>query len=182
MKKKISLLVILIISLFIVTACDEQSNNNTQENNNYNNNQSSNNKEVVVSGEMKHKTCTRSAEIDGNAEVELNYDIYYTGENINKLISKEKIISNDKDILDEYENAYKTIAGYYEGLKYYDQVVTRTNTEVFNKITIDYDNINIRQLLDIEGEEDNIVENGKAKLNLYLDLLKQFGGTCEDVE
>ena len=30
-------------------------------------------------------------------------------------------------------------------------------------------------------EEDNIIENGKAKVDLYIALLKKFGGKCEDV-
>ena len=58
----------------------------------------------------------------------------------------------------------------------------RTSNSVLNETTINYDEIDIKKLLDIEGEEDNIIEDGKAKVDLYIALLKRFGGTCEDVE
>ena len=41
---------------------------------------------------------------------------------------------------------------------------------------------NIKQLLDIEGEEDNIIQDGEAKVDLWLELAKKFGTKCEVVE
>lgn len=175
MKKISSLILLIIVSLFIVTGCDSQSNNKA-------NNQVISNGEKVDTKTMKHKHCTRSADAGTNTDMVLEYDVYYTGEKLNLLISHEELKTEDQDMLKEYEDAYKKIATYYEGLEYYEQEVTKTSNSVTNKTTINYDKIDIKELLAIEGEEDNIVENGEAKVDLYLALLKRFGGKCEDVE
>lgn len=175
MKKTINLVVLLIISMFILTGCEEEQKQ-------IENNAGGVIDNVQIDNTTKgHKVCTRSANAGSNAEVELNYDVYYTGENINILVSKEKLITEDQDMLKQYEDAYKQIGSYYKELQYYNQKVTRTNNSVLNEITINYDKIDIKQLLAIEGEEDNIIENGKAKVDLYIALLKKFGGKCEDV-
>lgn len=179
MKKISSILLIIVLSLIIVTGCEDKSNSQT---NNSSNNKVISNGETVNTGTMKHKVCTRNATAGTNTETKFQYDVYYTGENLNILISHEELITKNQDILKEYEDAYKKIATYYEGLEYYEQVVTKTSNSVTNKTTINYDKIDIQKLLDIEGEEDNIIKNGKAKVDLYLALLKKFGGTCEDVE
>ena len=68
----------------------------------------------------------------------------------------------------------------YEGLKYYDNIVTRTDNSIISDTTINYAKIDIDKLLEIEGEEDNVIENGKVKLSTWLNFAKKFGVTCED--
>ena len=140
------------------------------------------NGEAVNTRKMEHKHCTRSGDAGSGNKVSLNYDIYYTGEVLNLLQSEEKVISASDETLTEYENAYKKIHSYYEGLTYYDTEVIRTDTTATSKITINYDKINIKALLDIEGEEDNIIENGVAKVDKWIELSKKFGTKCELVE
>lgn len=176
MKKLSRIFLLIVIALFITTGCEEKTS--TPQKNN----------ELITNGEkidvstMKHKHCTRAADAGANTEMVLEYDLYYTGEILNLLISHEELITNDQEMLQKFETAYKNIAVHYEGLDHYEQTVTKTNTSVTNEIKINYDKIDIQKLLDIEGEEDNIIEDGKAKVDLYLALLKRFGGTCEDVE
>ena len=189
MKKKSSLILLIILSLFLVTACEEQTSNQQSNQNVVINDNSedettdnSSNNEVVKTGIKKHKTCTREANAGANIDVNLNYDVYYTDDILNLLISQEEIITEDQETLDEYEDAYRKIAKYYENLEHYDQIINRTSNSVLYKTTINYDQIDIQELLDIEGEEDNIIKDGEAKVELYLSLLKKFGGKCEDVE
>lgn len=171
MIKKNSLLIVLAVSLFTLTGC---SNNNAE---NF-----SSNGEKVNTADMKVMHCSREASADSGIEVELNYDLYYTGEDLNILHSEEKVISASDESLDLYEDAYKKIHTHYEGLEYYDVKVTRKDTTVVNDITINYDKIDIKRLLEIEGEEDNIIENGKAKVAAWLTLAKKFGTTCQEEE
>ena len=58
----------------------------------------------------------------------------------------------------------------------------RGDTTVISDITINYEKIDVEKLLEIEGEEDNIIENGKAKVEKWLTLAKKFGTECEDEE
>lgn len=125
------------------------------------------------------KKCTRIGTVT-NGSTEMNYEVYYNGEDIVLLHSTEKIISDSSSVLDTYEEAYKNIFKQYEGLEYYDNKVTRSSNSVTNEITINYEKIDMGKLLDIEGEENNVIENGKVKLDTWLSFAKKYGVTCED--
>ena len=125
------------------------------------------------------KKCTRTGTVT-NGSTEMNYEVYYKGEYVVLLHSTEKIISDSSSVLDTYEEAYKSIFKQYEGLEYYDNKITRNSNSVTNEITINYEKIDMGKLLDIEGEEDNVIENGKVKLVTWLSFAKKYGVTCED--
>lgn len=125
------------------------------------------------------KKCTRTGTVT-NGSTEMNYEVYYKGEDVVLLHSTEKIISDSSSVLDTYEEAYKSIFKQYEGLEYYDNKITRNSNSVTNEITINYEKIDMGKLLDIEGEENNVIENGKVKLDTWLSFAKQYGVTCED--
>ena len=165
--KKMGIITLLFVSFFLV-GCEKQEK------------VISNGEKVNVS-KMQHKHCTRTASADSGVEVSLNYDLYYTGEKLNLLHSEEKVTSTSNESLDLYQNAYESIHQHYEGLEYYDTSVVRGGDFIASAITINYDKIDIGKLLDIEGEEDNIIENGEAKVEKWLALAKKLGAKCEDV-
>ena len=171
MKKKVIFL--LIIGLFLVGCQVKEESKDSFESSSSNSDASSN---VMI-----HQHCTRSGSLNGG-EVELNYELYSTGEVLNRLESYEKVISSNSDLLNTYEDAYQKINKNYEGLEYYDASVVREDDFVLNTIKIDYDHIDIKKLLDIEGEEDNIIEDGVAKVDKWLELAKKFGTTCNEVK
>ena len=125
------------------------------------------------------KKYTRTGTVT-NGSTEMNYEVYYKGEYVVLLHSTEKIISDSSSVLDTYEEAYKSIFKQYEGLEYYDNKITRSSNSVTNEITINYEKIDMGKLLDIEGEEDNVIENGKVKLDTWLSFAKKYGVTYED--
>ena len=92
----------------------------------------------------------------------------------------EKVTSGDQSRLEEYEVAYKNISSHYEGLEYYNTSIIRDSNSVTNNTIINYEKIDIDKLLEIEGEEDNVVENGKVKLSTWLGFAEKFGTTCEE--
>ena len=166
--KKISIIIVLFL-VILLCGCESKDNEIII-----------NNKPVNTS-KMEHKHCTREATLDGG-EVKLEYDIYYTGEVLNLLVSKEKIISSSEDILNTYEEAYKKIHLNYEKLENYDTSVVRGDTTVLSTISINYDKVDIDRLIEIEGEEDNIFINKVPKVDKWLELAKKFGTTCELVK
>lgn len=170
MKRIINLLLVLVISTFLLTGCSSDES------------KVESGGEKINTSNMEHKHCTREATAGDGIDVELSYDLYYTGENLNILKSIEKVTSEKSTYLDTYEDAYKKIQSNYDGLKYYDAKVERKANSVTSDITINYDKIDIKRLLEIEGEEDNIIENGKAKVDTWLAFAKKFGTKCEDVE
>ena len=170
MNKKIFIL-ILVCTIFL-TACSSKKDETKVESNG----------EVINISSMKHKKCSRTGNAGSGIDVSLNYDLYYTGDILNILHSEEKVVATNESDLDTYEEAYKKIYKNYEGLKYYDAKVERGDTSVTSDLTINYDKIDIDALLSIEGEDDNIIENGKAKVDKWISLAKKFGTKCEDVD
>ena len=167
--KTISSILVLLVVVLLITGCDD------------NNNKVISNGKKVNTSKMEHKHCTGDGTME-NGEVTLEYDIYYTDERLNIVKSVTTIKSDSSSVLDTYEKAYKDIHKYYEGLEYYDTSVVRGDTTVTSTITINYDKIDIDELIDIEGEEDNIFERKVPKVEKWLSLAKKFGTKCEVVE
>lgn len=124
--------------------------------------------------------CTTPAAANDGIDVTLNYFVTYKRGNILELHSVAKITSSDQNNLDIYEKSYQSISDNYKNLKYYDTSIVRDSNTLTYDVTINYDKIDVDALLDIEGEEDNIIDNGKAKLSLWLDLAGKMGTTCEE--
>lgn len=129
----------------------------------------------------EHISCKRDAE-DSNegTTVDIRYDIYYKGEYLKILKSEEKITSSNQEILDNYEKAYKNVYSAYDNLEYYDNTVTRDSNLVKSVTYINYGKIDMDQLLDIEGKEDNVeVTDGKIKLEDWKSFAKKYGTVCD---
>ena len=182
--KKLSKLVLVLIMLVLLTGCGSNQSsttaNNTNESNSTNETATPNTDitESDTTG-MEKLTCSREASAGSGVDVNLDYEIYYQGEYIQILHSTEQVVTDDQDTLDEYEDAYKGIYKHYEGLKYYDNTVTRTNNSVTSDTVINYGKIDTDKLLAIEGEEDNVIKDGKVKLDDWLDFAEKFGTKCE---
>ena len=176
MKKKISFLIVL-ISCFFITGCG---NEEVDEKVPVANKSSILDKiDEAGSGKLK---CSREAFASEGIDVELTNEIEYENGYIMILHSIDKVISDNKESLDQYEDAYKKIAKNYEGLKYYDVTITRDSNSVTNDVVINYGKIDTKKLLDIEGEEDNVIVDGKVALETWVGFAEKFGTVCEKVE
>lgn len=162
--KKIILLTLLVI-VIVVTGCEKENSSTS----------------IRSPKKTVHEHCTRAGIME-DGEVSLQYDLYYTGERLNILQSFEQVTSSNENTLDTYEQAYKGIHAHYKGLEYYDADVVRENTSVTSRITINYDKINLKKLLEIEGADDNIVENGIPKVAKWKELAERFGTSCQVIE
>ena len=182
-KNNLSKLVLIIMVVVLLTGCGSEKTSSPKSNTNENNstNETTPNTTIQESDTtgMEKLTCSREASAGSGVDVNLDYEIYYQGEYIQILHSTEQVVTDDQDTLDEYEDAYKGIYKHYEGLKYYDNTVTRTNDSVTSDTVINYGKIDTDKLLAIEGEEDNVIKDGKVKLDDWLDFAEQFGTKCE---
>lgn len=124
--------------------------------------------------------CSRKGTLDNGAS-QLNYELYYEGDYLTILHSTEKVYSSDEEVLDTFEEAYNNIFKAYEGLEYYDAMVTREEGVVTTDIVINYAKIDTSSLLEIEGEEDNVIDkDGKVRVKTWLNFAKQYGVTCDN--
>ena len=157
MKQMIKSSIVIVLVVFLLTGCTTGN---------------------IASADGK-KICSRTGVLD-NGTSKMSYEVYYEDDYVTILHSTEEVTSEDSSLLDTYEEAYKNIFKQYEGLKYYDNTVTRDGNTVVSDTTINYAKIDIDKLLEIEGEEDNVIENGKVKLSTWLSFAKKFGVTCDE--
>lgn len=181
--KKIGKIALLLIAILLLAGCGKENETTTKNIQEKKTSEPSINNKIEVPESqtegMSKLTCTREADAGSDIDVNLDYEVYYQGEYIQILHSTEQVVTDNQETLDEYENAYKGIYKNYEGLKYYDNTVKRTDNSVTSDTVINYGKIDIDKLLDIEGEEDNVIKNGKVKLDDWLEFTEKFGMKCE---
>lgn len=178
--RKISLLIVLVALCFMVSGCGKQEENKVNSNGNETIPQKivDDNFKETGTGQLR---CKQEVDAEEGLEVDLSYIVDYKRGNILKLRSISKVTSSNSDKLDIYEEAYRGVASHYKGLDQYMTKVIRDSNSVTYDTTINYAKIDIKKLLEIEGEEDNIIIGNKAKLSLWLDLAGKVGTVCEEV-
>ena len=178
-KKKLqlfSLILFVLIGSFLVTGCGNEDDSERE--------RVVNKKSILDEIDINDSGklfCKREAFATG-VDVDLRYELEYRDGYVLLLHSMEKVISDDNNKLDEYENAYRNIAKNYKGLKYYDINIIRDDDSVLNDTVINYEKLDMDKLLDIEGEEDNIIVDGKVALKDWVGFAEKFGTDCEKVE
>lgn len=185
--KKIAKFMILVVIGISLVGCSDKKNTTTTQNNETTNSSidtaSYDRGYLVITEEevkdMEKMTCTRQGNGEDDSKVKLNYTLYYKGEYLQILHSIEQVISKDQDILDEYQLAYINIYKNYENLEYYETSVVREEDSITNDTVINYSKLDTDKLLEIEGEEDNIIKDGKVKLDDWLEFAEKFGTTCD---
>lgn len=157
MKNKYQTILLIIICIFTLTGCD---NNDTKG--------------------MKLVTCERKTEQMKNMDAELKYKIYHDGTYIKKTISTEKVTSSDRTILKQYKEAYEKVFKPYKDIEYYDNEVTTTSNSVTSTTIINYEKVDYKKILALEGEDGNIYEtDGKVKLETLVNMYEKYGATCK---
>lgn len=178
-KLKLSSLIIIVLCVFFLTGCkkDVEIVNVSNKKGNVAD-KANQNINVKGNGTLK---CTRSANAINDLKAEFNYFLTYEKGIITNIHSIEKVIGEDKDGLDQYEEAYNKIKKKYDNLKYYDFTVSRDKTSVTNDIVINFKKVDIDKIIEIEGN--NIYDKKKRpSLKKWLALGKKAGLTCEGVD
>ncbi len=175
MIKKISnLLFVFILLVCFITGCETKKDNTD----------SDSKKDTIKSvSDLSSSTgqlhCTRNAIVEGGSG-EFNYYVDYIGDDITYISSIDSVTISDSAKRKEFEDAYLKIDDYYKDIDYYYSKVDVSGDTVTHTIKINYEKIDISKLIEIEGEEDNIYENNKAKLSKYFELAKKNGVTCSE--
>ena len=162
MKKLVKLSSVLLIVLLICSGCSEEDTKlNKKEN------------ESVLN-------CTRETASQNNLKTSLKYSIYYDGDYVTRTVSIEKVISDDNNVLEEYKKAYENVFSTYKDIAYYDNKVERDGNTVTSTTVINYEKVDTKRILEIEGEEGNVFESdGKVKKDTLVSLYKKYGAKCE---
>ena len=179
MKKILSSLFIIILLLVFVSGCEEKESTTTT------NTQTNTSGDISSADDLVNKegmlTCTREGVGQGDITPSFSYVVTFRDGELLTLRAIEKVSSPSGTGLEEYYNAYLNINTKYEGLEHYNSEVTKTDTTVTRDTFIDYEHIDTEKILQIEGNEDNVIdEDGKASVDMWLKLASKFGTKCNE--
>ena len=173
-KKISSLLLVFILLVCFITGCE------TKKDNTDNNDKKDTIKSLSdLSSNNGQLHCTRNATVEGGSG-DFNYYVDYNGDDITYISSIDSVTISDSAKRKEYEDAYLKLDDYYKDIDYYYSKVDVSGDTVTHTVKINYEKIDVSKLIEIEGEEDNIYENNKAKLSKYFDLAKKNGVACSE--
>lgn len=174
MKKLIKITSVLVILILLVTGCVDKKEENT----NTKGNKVKKTSDLVDN--VGSLSCTRTGSVE-NGNGEFNYIVNYQDGEIVEIYSIESVSSDSQDVLKEYEEAYRKIDSYYEDIENYVTEIRLEENKVTHIIDINYKKIDIKKLIELEGEEDNIFEDNKPMLNKWLELSKKLGVSCYEL-
>lgn len=133
-------------------------------------------------GKEKVVKCTSSSNQSASGyNITSNYDIYYSGEEVNKIITTETVESKNNTILAYFEkqlkNQYKQNNDNYGGYTY---EVTNKDGKVVAAVTIDYSKMNLNKFIkDNPAMKSFINKSNKVTLKGVKSMYKSMGATCE---
>ena len=122
--------------------------------------------------------CTRTVNMN-NVEMDLRYEVYYEGDNVNKVQSTEKVISDDEATLQTYQDQVESIYSNFDNVEHYNYEVSIEGDTLTSTTDIDYTKIDMNQLLEIDSSVEQLLnDNGKIDLDNITKVYEQAGATC----
>lgn len=149
---------------------------------------------IITSGcgkDYKVVNCTREVDATESFKTDMKYKIYYEDNYVMEMHSVEKITSPDTDVLNKYKEAYEKSYAKYKGLEYYDYNISVEDDTLTSKVDIDYTNIDMDKLLEIDGPVElkeegsdkkikyNVYKDGKVLLDESIKLYERLGAKCD---
>ena len=139
---------------------------------------------ILLSGcnnnEEVFKTC-KLTQSTSSYTMSNEYQIYGSGDVVEKVISVEKITSDDVDILNNlkdytnelYSNSNEVYGGYEYNLEIQDNTLTST-------ATIDYNKMNLKKYIEDNNiSEEYVNDDNKLLLDGIIKIYNSIGAECE---
>lgn len=127
------------------------------------------------SGKMKCVYTSTSDVIETSSV----YLITYKNNIVSKLESKEVIISNDENMLNEYKTTLELVYNEYNNLKYYDNSITLKDNKLETITKVNYEKLDINKFISINKSNKDLFTNNKVKLSTLKKIYKQNGAKCK---
>lgn len=108
----------------------------------------------------------------------LNYNLSFKNKNVTKLETEEIIESDDEELIKTYKESIEELSKKYDGLKYYKTNITNKNNKLIVKTTIEYNKIDMKKYLQIEGDK-SYIKNNKLKVKKIKEIYEKNGATCK---
>ncbi|MDD5888329.1 MAG: DUF1307 domain-containing protein [bacterium] len=149
--KKIQIILVLIIALF-ATGCVKES-------------------------EEKTMTCTRTVNKE-DVKMDFQYNVVYQQDYVKKVESIEKVTTDNLETLNNYKTTVEQVYAPYKDIEYYETEVTISDNTLTSIASIDYENIDIDELIKIDSAYEQLFTNGKISIDTIENLYNQIGVSC----
>lgn len=138
-------------------------------------------KEQEISNKEKSKEliCTRKATVSEGVSMDLYYKVTYKGKYVELIETQEKIISDDKSILEIYKNTIESTYSPYKDVEYYDYDVKINGNTLTSTTKINYLKIDTDKMIDIDSANATMIKNGKVLVEDIKNLYSSIGAICE---
>lgn len=130
--------------------------------------------------EVKTMNCSRKATVVKGVDMDLNYKVTYKGNYVTLVESEEKVISDDKDYLETYENTIKNMYSPYDGIEHYNYDIKVDGNTLTSTVKIDYENIDTAKLIEIDSANGKLIKDGKIKIDDMRSAYEAMQVTCEE--
>lgn len=123
--------------------------------------------------------CTRTSTMN-NMEMDLRYEIFYQGTDVNKVATVEKVITDDEETLKQLETQTKSLYANFDNIKNYHYNITVKNNTFTSTTDINYQKIDIDELVKIDSSIQQLLnENNKVDVDKITQIYTQTGATCK---
>lgn len=128
--------------------------------------------------EEKTMTCTRSVNRN-SISMDMKYTVKYSGKNVTKIDTVEKVVSDDKSTLDFYKSKLDESYEDYKDIKYYENEISVDGNTLTSTTSIDYSKIDTDKLIQIDSSNKKLIEDGKINIDTIKSYYESLGITCE---
>lgn len=128
-------------------------------------------------GKVKTMTCTRTTDQQGT-KMSLNYIVTYQGDYVKSVKTVESVTSDDIELLENYKTTIENIYAAYTELDHYDTTVTIEDNTLTSTAEIDYEKIDVDELIKLDSANAQLFEDGKIRVDTMEEVYAQVGATC----
>lgn len=134
-----------------------------------------NNEEKIMNCDLKSTNSVQGYTLTSK------YTIYYTGDSVNSVETKEEVKSDEESILDYFEktltNTYETANENYGG---YDNNITRSDNSITSTTKIDYNKMDMKKYIDDNTAVKSYVNSdNKFTVDGIKSIYETMGAICK---
>ena len=123
--------------------------------------------------------CTRTANANG-LKMDFRYEVYYQGNDVNKVQTTEKITSDSTEILQTYQQQIKSLYSSFDNIEHYNYDVKIEGNTLISTTDINYQKMNIDELVNVDSSIEQLLnDDRKIDLDKITQVYEQLGATCE---
>ena len=121
--------------------------------------------------------CDASAELE-DYSIDLSYQIEHDGKYVSRILSTEKVFSEDEYLLMSFQDMINEDQDIYKGLKHYKHSTNISDGVLTSIVDINYKKINTTKMINLDSNNENLIKNGKVSIDDIKLYYEDLGTTC----